>query len=280
MLCDAPILVKQGKTGRECGGFKWAGEQNIAIAQGRPAECFYWSFPPSPDIGSVHLLRRNFYGELFRRRLLRRSGEKCSIHQGGTPDFRKTEPQSHFYLLSKALPKAVFCRKLGLERICPFRRLYTTATVNRRIPGFPCLQGHFLFTTEYFLPCRTFSAVKDCFPPMVSGGRSICRSALPEPIGLFDFRKRSGDFFFRQITAGVGTVPVPVGKGGSRAESAAAQGKVDATATTAFYFFLPFQRSSDPRNSGSISAAAPALASHKSENRLFFTLPSVTDCQN
>lgn len=177
MLCDAPILVKQGKTGRECGGFKWAGEQNIAIAQGRPAECFYWSFPPSPDIGSVHLLRRNFYGELFRRRLLRRSGEKCSIHQGGTPDFRKTEPQSHFYLLSKALPKAVFLPKIGTGTDLPVPEALHYATVNRRIPGFPCLQGHFLFTTEYFLPCRTFSAVKDCFPPMVSGGRSICRSA-------------------------------------------------------------------------------------------------------
>ena len=43
---------------------------------------------------------------------------------------------------------------------------------------------------------------------------------------------------------------MPVGKGGSRAESAAAQGKVDATATTAFYFFLPFQRVVGPAQFG------------------------------
>lgn len=175
MRCSHPCKAGKNRTGMRW--FQMGRGTKYCDCSGTSRRVFYWSFPPSPDIGSVHLLRRNFYGELFRRRLLRRSGEKCSIHQGGTPDFRKTEPQSHFYLLSKALPKAVFLPKIGTGTDLPVPEALHYATVNRRIPGFPCLQGHFLFTTEYFLPCRTFSAVKDCFPPMVSGGRSICRSA-------------------------------------------------------------------------------------------------------
>ena len=46
------------------------------------------------------------------------------------------------------------------------------------------------------------------------------------------------------------------------------------------FFFCRSRGSSEPRSSGSISTAAPALASHKSENRSLFTLPRVTDCQN